>query len=65
MQKDSYDKVFEALSFFEERKIPTYMQVMLANDYISDEEATIKEAENAIVEFDVTVDKYIRLLSGK
>lgn len=33
---NSYDKVFRALSFFEEKGIATYVQVTLANDYLED-----------------------------
>lgn len=36
--KDSYENVFKTLTFFEERKISTYVQVTLANDYIEDME---------------------------
>jgi MoaA/NifB/PqqE/SkfB family radical SAM enzyme len=53
-EKDSYDKVLNALSFFEERKIPTYVQVTLANPYIDDIEEiaeTLMQFANCTVKF--------------
>lgn len=35
-EKDSFKKVLEALEFFEEKKVTTYVQATLANDYIDD-----------------------------
>lgn len=37
-EKDSYQKVMETLQFFTEQKIPTYVQVTLARDYVDDME---------------------------
>lgn len=53
-EKDSYDKVLNALSFFDERKIPTYVQVTLANQYIDDIEEiaeTLMQYKNCTVKF--------------
>ncbi len=53
-EKDSYDKVFEALRFFSEKKIPTYVQVTLAKEYIDDMEQiaeSLMSFENCFVKF--------------
>lgn len=41
--KDSYDKVFEALTYLEEKKVPAYVQVTLANAYIDDMETIVQQ----------------------
>jgi MoaA/NifB/PqqE/SkfB family radical SAM enzyme len=46
-EKDSYRNVLNALSFFEEKDIPTYVQVTLANDYIDD----ISEIAELLMQF--------------
>lgn len=46
-EKNSYDRVLNALSFFEERKIPTYVQVTLANPYMDD----IEEIAETLIQF--------------
>lgn len=53
-EKDSYDQVFEALNFFTEKKIPTYVQVTLAKEYVDDMERiaeSLMRFENCIVKF--------------
>lgn len=52
--RDSYDKVLDALSFLEEKKVPTYVQVTLANPYMDDIEGiaeTLMQFENCTVKF--------------
>ncbi|WP_310604750.1 radical SAM protein, partial [Anaerosporobacter sp.] len=53
-EKDSYDNVFEALSFFEKKGVSTYVQVTLAKDFVDDMEQIaekLMEIENCIVKF--------------
>lgn len=53
-EKNSFNKVFEALAFFEEKEVPTYVQVTLANDYIDDMEVIAEQLtrfENCTVKF--------------
>ena len=53
-EKDSYDKVMENLQFFTEQRIPTYVQVTLAKEYVDDMEKIAEDLmqfENCIVKF--------------
>ena len=53
-EKDSYDKVMENLQFFTDQRIPTYVQVTLANDYVEDIEEIAEDLmqfENCVVKF--------------
>ena len=53
-EKDSYQNVFDFLQFFTERKIPTYVQVTLARDYVDDMEKIaddLMKFDNCIVKF--------------
>jgi MoaA/NifB/PqqE/SkfB family radical SAM enzyme len=52
--KDSFDKVLEALAFFDKKKIPTYVQVTLADEYIDDMESIaelLTKFDNCTVKF--------------
>jgi len=53
-ERDSYKNVFEALEFFEKRKISTYVQVTLANDYIEDMELIAEQ----LIKFDHCMIKF-------
>lgn len=53
-EKDSYDKVLSALSYFNERKIPTYVQVTLANPYMDD----IEKIAEILMRFDNCTVKF-------
>lgn len=46
-EKDSYNKVLHAISFFEKKEISTYVQVTLANDFIDD----IEEIAEKLMQF--------------
>ncbi len=53
-EKDSFDKVLEALAFFEKKQIPTYVQVTLADEYIDDMESIaeiLMSYKNCMVKF--------------
>lgn len=53
-EKDSYQNVMDSLLFFTERKIPTYVQVTLARDYVDDMEKIaddLMKFDNCIVKF--------------
>ena len=53
-EKDSYQNVIESLRFFTEQKIPTYVQVTLARDYVDDIEKiadNLMKFDNCIVRF--------------
>lgn len=53
-EKDSFGKVLEAITFFDKQKIPTYVQVTLANEYIDDLESIaelLMKFENCTVKF--------------
>lgn len=53
-EKDSYQNVMEALQFFAEQKIPTYVQVTLARDYVDHIEKIAEELmqfANCVVKF--------------
>lgn len=53
-EKDSYEKVMESLQFFTEQRVPTYVQVTLARDYMDDMEKIAEDLmkfENCIVKF--------------
>lgn len=53
-EKDSYQNVMDSLQFFTERKIPTYVQVTLARDYVDDMEkiaVNLMKFDNCIVKF--------------
>lgn len=41
--KDSFDSALNAVKFFDEKGIPTFVQVTLANDYIDDMEEILKK----------------------
>lgn len=41
--KNSFDKVFEAIEFFDKKEISTFVQVTLAKDYIKDMEAILEK----------------------
>jgi MoaA/NifB/PqqE/SkfB family radical SAM enzyme len=56
----TFGKAYECLSIPIDKNLLNYISLLRKS-----EEATLKEAENSIVEFDVTVDKYIRMLSEK
>gem|GEM_PF-150052 len=52
--RDGYDRVLHALSFFEGKKVPVYVQVTLANAYIDDMEEiaeTLLAFDNCTVKF--------------
>lgn len=53
-----FGKAYESLCIPIDGKLTDYIELLRKA-----ENETLKEAENAIVEFDVTVDKYIRILS--
>lgn len=42
-EKDSLNRVFESLAFWEKRNVPTYVQVTLANEYIEDMETIVEQ----------------------
>ena len=53
-EKDSYEKVMETLQFFAEQKVPTYVQVTLARDYVNDMEKIAEDLmqfKNCVVKF--------------
>jgi sulfatase maturation enzyme AslB (radical SAM superfamily) len=53
-ERDSYDKVLQALSFFENKEIPTYVQVTLANPFMDDIEEIadkLMQYQNCTVKF--------------
>lgn len=53
-EKDSYQNVMETLKFFTEKRIPTYVQVTLARDYMDDIEMIAEELmqyDNCVVKF--------------
>lgn len=56
----TFGKAYESIRIPVDKRLEAYIELLRRA-----EEETLKEAENSIVEFDVTVDKYIRLLSGK
>lgn len=58
-EKDSYQNVMEALQFFAEQKIPTYVQVTLAKDYVND----IEKIAEGLMQFDNCVVKFTPIAS--
>lgn len=54
----TFGKAYESLSIPINKNLNNYVALLREA-----EEAALQEAENSIVEFDVTVDKYIRKLS--
>lgn len=58
-EKDSYERVMESLQFFTERRIPTYVQVTLAREYMDDME---KIAED-LMQFDNCTVKFTPIAS--
>lgn len=58
-EKDSYENVMECLHFFTEQKIPTYVQVTLARNYLDDIE---KIADN-LMQFDNCIVKFTPIAS--
>lgn len=53
-KRDGYEKVIKALSFFEKKGVPTYVQVTLANDFLEDIDEiakTLMQYQNCIVKF--------------
>ena len=53
-ERDSYDKVLNAVNFFEKKKISTYVQVTLANPYLDDIDKiaeTLMQFDNCTVKF--------------
>ncbi|SHJ76947.1 4Fe-4S single cluster domain-containing protein [Hathewaya proteolytica DSM 3090] len=56
----TFGKAYESLKIPKDKKLMNYIELLRKA-----EEATLKEAETSIVEFDETVDKYIRVFSQK